>query len=82
MGWATRHSVPARTGAIDSEEAASHGSPIMVRVGKRAGYAIEISCAATALAAEAGPTAERPPRVLQVETKFLRLGSRRGWETA
>jgi hypothetical protein len=56
----------------DSEKAASRGSRIMVRVGRQR-YAIDISCAATALAAETDPVAERPPRVPQVETKFLRL---------
>jgi hypothetical protein len=58
-----------RKGATDSEKAASGGSRIMVRVGRQR-YAIDISCTATALAAEADPAAERPP---QVETKFLRL---------
>jgi hypothetical protein len=61
-----------RKGATDSEKAASRGSRIIVRVGRQR-YAIDISCAATALAAETDPAAERQPRVLQVETKFLRL---------
>ena len=61
-----------RKGATDSEKAASGGSRIIVRVGRQR-YAIDISCAATALAAETDPAAERPPRVPQVETKFLRL---------
>jgi hypothetical protein len=61
-----------REGATDSEKAASGGSRIIVRVGRQR-YAIDISCTATALAAEADPAAERPPRVPQMETKFLRL---------
>jgi hypothetical protein len=51
-----------RKGATDSEEAASRGSRIMVRVGRQR-YAIDMSCAATALAAETDPAAERQPRV-------------------
>ena len=51
---------------------ASRGSRIIVRVGRQR-YAIDLSCAATALAGETDPAAERPLRVLQVETKFLRL---------
>ena len=53
-------------GATDSEKAASRGSRIIVRVGRQS-YAIDKSCAATVLAAETDPAAER------VETKFLRL---------
>ena len=60
-----------RKGVTDSEKA-SCCSRIMVRVGRQR-YAIDMSCAATALAAETDPAAERQPRVLQVETKFLRL---------
>jgi hypothetical protein len=44
----------------------------MVRVGRQR-YAIDMTWAAPALAAETDPTAERQPRGLQVETKFLRL---------
>ena len=58
-----------RKGATDSENAASRGSRIIVRVGRQR-YAIDVSCAATALAAETDPAAERHQRV---ETKFLRL---------
>jgi hypothetical protein len=61
-----------RKGATDSEKVASRGSRIIVRVGRQR-YAIDISCAATALAAETDQAAERPPRVPQVETNFLRL---------
>ena len=61
-----------RKGATDSEKAASRGSRIIVRVGRQR-YANDISCVATALAAKTVPAAERPPRVPQVETKFLRL---------
>jgi hypothetical protein len=61
-----------RKGATDSEKTASRGSRIIVRVGRQR-YAIDMSCAATALAAETDPAAERQPRVLQVGTKFLRL---------
>jgi hypothetical protein len=67
-----------REGATDSEKAASGGSRIMVQVGRQR-YAIHISCAATALAAEADLAAERPPRVPQVETKFLRLRQPARW---
>ena len=56
-----------RKGATDSEKAASHGSRIMVRVGRRR-YSIDISCAA-APAAETDPAAESKPRVPQMETK-------------
>jgi hypothetical protein len=63
---------PRRKGATDSEKAASRGSRIIVRVGRQR-YAIDMSCAATALATETDPAAERQPRVLKVETKFLRL---------
>jgi hypothetical protein len=61
-----------RKGATDFEKAASRGSRIIVRVGRQRN-AIDISCAATTLAAETDPAAERQPRVLQMETKFLRL---------
>jgi hypothetical protein len=49
-----------RKGARDSEKVASRGSRIIVRVGRRR-YAIDISCAATALAAACGlkPTPEQ-----------------------
>jgi hypothetical protein len=56
----------------DSEKAASRGSRIIVRVGRQR-YAIDISFATTVLATETDPAAERPPRVPQMETKFLRL---------
>ena len=36
-------------------------------------YAIDVSCAATTVEAETDPAAEHQPRVLQVETRFLRL---------
>jgi hypothetical protein len=61
-----------RKGATDSEKVASGGSRIIVRLGRQR-YAIDMSCAATALAAETDPAAERQPRVQQVETKFVRL---------
>ena len=61
-----------RKGAPDSHKAGSSGSRIIVRVGRQR-YAIDMSCAATALATETDPGAESQPRVLQVETKFLRL---------
>ena len=61
-----------RKGAPDSHKAGSSGSRIIVRVGRQR-YAIDMSCAATALATETDPAAESQPRVLQVETKFLRL---------
>jgi hypothetical protein len=61
-----------RKGATDSEKAASRGSRIIVRVGRQR-YAIDMSCATPTLAAETDSAAERQPRVLQVETKFLRL---------
>lgn len=44
----------------------------MVRLGRQC-YAIDVSRAATALAAEIDPVAERQPRIQQVKTKFLRL---------
>ena len=52
-----------RKGATDSEKTGSRGSQIIVRVGRQR----------TVLAAETDPATERPPGVLQVETKFLRL---------
>ena len=61
-----------RKGATNSEKVASRGSRIIVRLGRQR-YAIDIRCEAAALAAETDPAAERQPRVLEVETKFIRL---------
>ena len=68
MAWA-RTSFRSTPEATDSERAASLR---MVRLGRQC-YAVDISRAATALAAEIDPVAERQPRIQQVKTKFLRL---------
>jgi hypothetical protein len=70
-----------RKGATDSEKAASRGSRIIVRLGRQR-YAIDMSCAARALAAETDP------RLRSASLEFSRwrpsswdCASRRSWET-
>lgn len=50
------------------------GPKFIVRV-VRQRYAIDTSCAATALTAETDPACGGQPRGLQLETKFLRLAA-------